>query len=109
MEHIHKNLADGRWFQMTFCEQMGNIGSEVGRAVKRHRAGNIELRDQALARAFDLLSLTKSDPRWILRLKEVCRVGEVLADTFYGDRIYKDSPENLEKYFYQFALAARIK
>lgn len=30
----HRELAAGRWWQLSLCEQMGNIGSDVGRAVK---------------------------------------------------------------------------
>ena len=106
-DHIHQNLAAGRWFELTLLEQLGNVGSEVGRGVRWHRAQKFVNRDQALDRAFDLLDLTISDPRWRLRLKELCRAREVLADTFYGDNYYQDTPEALEKYFYQYALAAR--
>lgn len=105
---IHQNLAAGRWFELTIAEQLGNIGSEVGRAVKWQNKANLESRDRALDRAFDLLNLSIIDKRWWgPRLKELCRVREVLSDTFYGDREYKDTPEALEKYFYQYALVAR--
>lgn len=108
-EAIHKNLAAGRWFELTLCEQMGNIGSEVGRAAKWNKKGNIDARDLALDRAFDLLDLTATDKRWYGdgRLKEILRSREVLADVYFGDNQYHDSPERIEKYFYQFALAAR--
>ena len=107
MTAIHKTLANGRWFALTLDEQLGNVGSEVGRAAKRHRQGDTAQRDRALDRAFELLDLTIQDPRWRHRLKEICRAREVLVDTFYGDRVYGDTPEGLEKYFFQFALAAR--
>ena len=107
MTAIHKTLANGRWFTFTLSEQLGNVGSEVGRAAKWQRDGNMEYRDKALERAFELLDLTIADARWKKRLKEICRAREVLADTFYGDRVYGDTPERLEKYFFQFALAAR--
>lgn len=29
----HQNLADGRWFTLTLAQQLGNAGSEVGRAL----------------------------------------------------------------------------
>ncbi len=106
---IHKDMAEGRWFEMSLCEQMGNIGSEVGRAVKWRRKGNVEAQNKALDRAFDLLDLTVSDKRWYGsgKLKEILRAREVLADIYYGDNQYHDSPEGIEKYFFQFALAAR--
>ncbi|TSC78477.1 MAG: hypothetical protein G01um101429_750, partial [Parcubacteria group bacterium Gr01-1014_29] len=33
-QFIHKELAEGRWFQLSLMEQLGNIGSEVGRAAR---------------------------------------------------------------------------
>ena len=97
----------GRWFTLTLDEQLGNVGSEVGRAAKWLRQGDTTQRDKALDRAFELLDLTIQDPRWRHRLKEMCRARELVADTFYGSREYNDTPEGLEKYFGQFALAAR--
>lgn len=97
------------WSKLSICEQLGNVGSEVGRARKWHEKGDISHRDKALGCAFELLDLTITDDRWKgPRLKELCRAREVLADVFYGDNEYKDSPEALEKYFYQYALAARL-
>jgi len=108
---IHKDMAEGRWFEMSLCEQLGNIGSEVGRAAKWQKKGNGEARDKALDRAFDLLDLTVSDKRWYGggKLKEILRAREVLADIYYGDNQYHDSPEGIERYFFQFAVAARTK
>lgn len=105
---IHKNSAAGRWFQMSLAEQLGNVGSEVGRAANWAVKGNIKQSDRALERAFDLLDLTINDKRWAgSRLKELCRVREVLADTFYGDRVYGATPQSMEKYFYHYAVEAR--
>ncbi len=108
MEAQHKDLAAGRWFTMSLAEQLGNVGSEVGRAVKWQKQGNEEQKEKALFRAFELLDLTKIDPRWreSPRLKEICRAREVLGNAFYGGEL-KITPEEMEKYFYQFALAAR--
>jgi hypothetical protein len=107
-EFIHKDLAAGRWFQMSLAEQLGNVGSEVGRAVNWNVKGNVEQSNLALDRAFDLLNLTIGDKRWIgSKLKELCRVREVLTDTFYGDRAYGATPQSMEKYFYHYAVEAR--
>jgi hypothetical protein len=32
----HRDLAAGRWWQLSLAEQLGNIGSEVSRAVRWH-------------------------------------------------------------------------
>lgn len=93
---------------MSLVEQLGNVGSEVGRAANWAEKGNLEQKERALARAFDLLNLTIGDERWAgPKLKELCRAREVLADTFYGDRAYGATPRSMEKYFYHYALAAR--
>ena len=41
MEYQHKELAAGRWAQMSLAEQMLNIGSEVSRANRWKAKGNL--------------------------------------------------------------------
>lgn len=107
-DFIHKNLAEGRWLTMSLSEQLGNVGSEVGRATNWQKKGNLEQTKKALDRGLELLDFTIADSRWSgARVKELCRSREVLVDVFYGDNDYHDSPEAMEKYFYQYALAAR--
>jgi hypothetical protein len=108
-DFIHQNLAQGRWFELTLSEQLGNVGSEVGRAVNWGKKGDMQSQSKALDRAFDLLDLTISDPRWHTGRKELCRAREVLLDTFLGKQEYGDTPEKMEKYFYYYALSARAK
>lgn len=105
----HQDLASGRWSQLSFAEQMGNIGSEVGRAVSYLKKGESENKKKALRRAFELLDFTIEDDRWNSspKLRELMRARETLADFFYGDNFYRSSPENIEKYFFDFALLAR--
>lgn len=106
---LHQDLAEGRWGQMTLCEQMGNIGSEIGRAANYIRTNNLARLENALVRAFELLDLTLADSRWAgAKRREIARTREVCADTFYGDTEYGSTPESLEKYFMQFAYAARL-
>lgn len=106
-EAIHKEAASGRWFTLTLAEQLGNVGSEVGRAAAALRQGNIPRKDKALERAFELLDLILEDARWRGRFREITRAREVCADIFYGENEYKSTPEDMEKYFYHFAVAAR--
>ncbi len=108
IDFIHKDLAQGKWLTMSLCEQLGNVGSEIGRAANWKKKGDKEHVERALERGLELLDITITDNRWAgPRRKELCRVREVVKDTFYGDREYNDTPENLEKYFYQYAVAAR--
>lgn len=108
MDNIHKEMAMGKWFKLSLCEQLGNVGSEVGRALKRHNEGNVELRNRAVDRALDLLDLTIADPRWKHRLKEILLGRHLLADLFYGKNEFNTKPEQIERYYTYFAIAARV-
>lgn len=106
---IHKNLADGKWFILSLAEQMGNIGSEVSRALGWQEKNEKILSENAGQRALELFDLTLQDPRWLKRLKEIARAREVFCDFFYGDNTYITGRKELEKYFYYFAFSARQK
>lgn len=105
---IHKELASGRWHTLSLAEQLGNIGSEVG------RAGRAQGRDAArfqssVDRALELFGLTLADPRWRGRLRELGRAYEVFCDAVLGGIEYGSSLADLERYFTQFAIVARRK
>lgn len=103
----HKELASGRWQSLTLAEQLGNIGSEVSRALNWQKRGEEENKTRALERALELFDLTLRDFRWQSRLRELARAREVVVDFFWGDNAYQSNPKNLDKYFYQFAFLAR--
>lgn len=100
MSAIHQNLAAGRWYAMTLYEQMGNIGSEVGRVA---RARDEQSRQLAFERALELFDLTASDPRRRDQLREILRARE----NFAQEVIENKDLTSLDKYFLNFALAAR--
>ncbi|TSC79261.1 MAG: Uncharacterized protein G01um101429_496, partial [Parcubacteria group bacterium Gr01-1014_29] len=99
---------EGRWFQLSLMEQLGNIGSEVGRAA-RAEDKDTQRFDNAVERALDLFDLTLEDKRWRGRLREINRAREVFCDAVYGGKEYGSSLADLDKYFMQFAFAARSK
>ena len=99
MKYQHQEMANGKWFEMTLCEQMGNIGSEIGRA-RRWQHKDEKLFEGAIFRAIELLALTLSDIRWKKRLKELARAKEVVCDAYLGGNEYHSTFESLEKYFY---------
>lgn len=106
MEFLHKELAAGRWFELSLAEQMGNIGSEVSRAA--HWQGKDEkIFLGAVHRALDLFDLTMADSRWQGRLREIARAREVFCDAVYGGKEYGTTFRNLQPYFDVFALSAR--
>lgn len=104
----HKEMASGRWFKMTFFEQMANIGSEVERTISWKEKNNPEYSKMAFERALELLDLTINDKRNIKRLKELLRVRETLADYFEFDNEYKSSDKLWRGYFFPFNWAARL-
>jgi len=104
----HKELAAGRWFELSLPEQLGNIGSEVFRASRFEGKDESSFRS-AVERALELFDLTLSDPRWAGRRWEIARAREVFCDAVYGGKLYKSTLPDLVKYFDQFAYAARLK
>ena len=109
MNYIHKDLAEsGKWHQMSLAEQLGNVGSDVDRIISWRKKKNEDYAKNAFYRALDLLDLTISDKRWYgPKLKELCRLREVLCDSFFGGELYNTPLEYFSKYFFQFACMAR--
>lgn len=104
----HKELAAGRWYELSLTEQLGNIGSEVLRA-SRHENKDDKLFWGDVERTLELFDLTLSDPRWKGRYREIARAREVFCDAVYGGKLYKSSFPDLVRYFDHFAFAARNK
>ena len=105
-DYIHKDLAAGRWFELTLAEQLGNIGSEYYRATKAKTINNGDRYNSACDRTMELTELTLSDKRWhnTPALKELCRMKEQLAYFLYDQQ----QPDlGLQKYFDGFAVLAR--
>ena len=102
----HRDLAAGRWGQFSLAEQLGNVGSEVGRML-RWRGRDERLMAGAFDRALELLDLTLADPRWRDRLREIARAREALCDAATGGSTYGTTLEDLDRYFLAFAVAAR--
>ncbi|MDO8574865.1 MAG: hypothetical protein Q7R61_01165 [bacterium] len=103
----HKNLAAGGWQKLSLVQQLGNIGGEISRALNWQDKDQ-ESYENAIYRALELLDLTISDPRWKNRLKEIARARELLCDAALGGKEYKTSLNDLDRYFFNFALAARL-
>jgi len=103
----HKNLAAGAWNQMSFIEQMANIGSDVGRALNWQAKGNAAYTQRAFERALELIDLTLDSQKSFSRLKEVARLREAIVDYFAGENQFNLTEESLRKYFFNFTFAAR--
>jgi len=108
MNYQHKSLALGRWKELSFFEQMANIGSEVERAIKWKNKSHSEYSRLAFERTLELLDLTVSDIKNKSYLKELMRLREVLADYFAFSNQYHSTDELWRSYFSAFHTAARL-
>lgn len=95
-----------KWAQMDVFNQMGNIGSEVGRALTAKRQGQHDRSQAAFYRGLDLIDETARI--WAARkqpgLRELLYAREIFAESVTTDNI----DQTLEAYFMQFAIAARL-
>lgn len=107
MNYQHKGLAAGRWKQLSFVEQMANIGSEVERALNWQAKNNTTYCQQAFERSLELLDLTLENNDKISRIKELARLREAMADYFFGTNQFGSTEESWRKYFLPFVYAAR--
>lgn len=105
----HRDLAAGRWWSLSLFDQLGNVGSEISRAIA-WTSRNSGVAQRALHRALELLDLTLDDPRHRqspARLREIARTREVVVDFFAGSNEYRSSAAGLQRYFDTYARAAR--
>lgn len=105
---MHDAALAVRWHTFSIARQLGNVGSEVGRALK-WRTRDPRIAEGALHRALELIDLTLDDPRHrasAARLREICRAREVLLDFLIGTNQYGSTEATLQRYFDAFALAA---
>ncbi|MDR3642438.1 MAG: hypothetical protein P4L74_02305 [Candidatus Doudnabacteria bacterium] len=107
MRYLHGSDLKERWQKMPLEAQLGNIGSEFGRALNWKQKNQPVYFQKAYDRMLELLDFTISDPRWHNhRLKELCRLREN-ACLELSDQ--PQNPAGLNKYFLQFATLARSK
>lgn len=103
IEHIFDKQ---KWQKQDIFYQMGNIGSEVGRAFNAKRRGDNQSMQAAFYRGLDLIDATveglvkQKSPR----AKEVLRLRELFAESIVTDKI----DDSLEQYLMQFAIASRL-
>lgn len=107
MTFEHRELAEGRWKQLSFVEQMANIGSEVERFLKWRSKNRPEYSRKAFERALELIDLTLDANRQRGRLRELARVREALVGFADGSNEFQCSDGSWRKYFGCFFYAAR--
>ena len=94
------------------CAVMSAGLRRVARRVRRRgdAARRMSPAQAALYRGLELFDLMLDDPRHrasVARLREIARAREVVVDFLAGANEYGSTGPSLQKYFDQFALAAR--
>ena len=107
MSYQHKDLAAGRWSQLSLIEQMANIGSEVERALNWRIKKNTDYAQKAFERALELIDLTLDNVKNYAHLKEITRMREAIVDYFFGVNQFSSSENSWRKYFLPFVFASR--
>jgi len=96
-----------KWAGMTIFEQMGNIGSEVGRALRAKAHGDNESLQGAFYRGLDLFDATAEV--WAAqrspRTTEILRAREQFVQAIVTSKV----DLKLEDYFTQYAIVARMR
>lgn len=105
---VHSSGLAARWHSMPLSEQMGNIGSEVERAIRAHTAGRSARFEAASTRALELFDLTAQDERWRgHRRREILRARSEFCTLFWDESVSPESAAGLGRYFLQFAVLSR--
>jgi hypothetical protein len=107
MNYQHKDLAAGRWQQLSLIEQMANIGSEVERFINWRVKKNEVYCQKSFERALELLDLSIDNFTKAFHLKELVRVREALVDFYLEAGHFKATAESWKKYFSHFTFAVR--
>ena len=103
-------IDEVKWAKLDIFNQMGNIYSEVGRSFKTKAQQNPKDYEEAVGRAIDLFDasiralIAEKSPR----SKEVLRAKEQFLDLAFNDKATLDATQSLDRYFMQFAVAARL-
>ena len=106
---LHKDLELESWARQSIFEIMGNIGSEVNRTIKWKAKGKNKMWQAAFDRSLELFDISKQLKTLpSSQMRELCRSREVWCDYVVGDNEYNSTAENIQRYFDQFAIAARI-
>ncbi|MDO8602268.1 MAG: hypothetical protein Q7O04_00265 [Candidatus Omnitrophota bacterium] len=107
MSYQHKDLAAGRWRELSFFEQMANIGSEVERAFDWRAKKNAGYSQKAFERTLELIDLTLENIKNTAHFKEITRTREAIVDHFFGTNQFMSTENSWRSYFSHFIYAAR--
>lgn len=99
----HFDLA--KWALLSPLEQLGNIGSEVGRAMNAIKREDPIALEGAFFRGLDLIDATVDGWSSTSRRRELLRARELFSTAVLS----KTVDTSLDAYFMQYAIAARAR
>ena len=92
------------WLMKSIAYQMGNIGSEVSRALK-WREKNPARSGKAIDRALELFEFTiDANLENHARLTEILKAREEFCDYFFADNSYHTDAKKMQKYYDGFVI-----
>lgn len=94
------------WANQSVFWQLGNIGSEVGRALAAKHQGNTKRMNSAFFRGMDLLNATID--AWVTQNKSPYEL-LIAREQFAKSVLTAEEDATLEKYFMDFAVAERMR
>jgi citrate synthase len=99
-----------KWSRMSIFDQMGNISSEVGRAINAKKQNNKQNLENSIIRALDLFDATINEliNAKSIRSKEVLRSKDQFLTIMNEESPSTDELNSLDRYFTQYAIAARL-
>lgn len=100
-------MSEENWHNKPLAWQLGNIGSEILRAINREKVGDKAGRQNALERALELIDYTLSDTSHRHRLKEIVRLRELLGASYVQSDYYGVNLNDVQNYLLPFAILAR--
>ena len=104
-------VDQAKWAKLDIFNQMGNIYSEVGRSFKTSGQADADAHNAAVSRAVDLFDATILAQASVHspKAKEVALAKEQFLAIVNDDQASPADISSLDRYFMQFAIAARLK
>lgn len=91
-----------KWWKMSIGEQIGNVGSEVARAIRRKNKNDILGAQEFCIHAIEMLCYTKQDPKNVHRRKELSYAQEEILDYVLGENLYQNDDQSIMKWYDAF-------
>ncbi len=93
-----------KWWKMTVGQQIANVGSEVARAIRNKRRGDMERAEEFCIHAVEMLGYSKLDPKNVNRRKELMLAQEELVDYILGENRFNNDDKSIMKWYDAFCM-----